>query len=126
VNRARSFGIVIALILLAMFFSISACSSTSTGPTTITVNQVKPSVQSVSIVNTGTSGNYYAILDITVRNAGADGMVIVVGHVTQGGQTTTSQMPAYLTANSKQVIRMVMPLQWGAGQATAAAEVQIP
>jgi len=124
---------VAALVLVAAaLFLASGCHGGSipanpTQPTTVEVKTVKPSVESVEVVNTGTPDKYYAILDVTVRNDGADGMVIIVGSITQGTQTPiTSEIPVYLTGNSKQVIQIVLPLKWGGGQFTAKAEVHIP
>jgi len=123
---------VAALILVAALFLASGCHGGSiaanpTQPTTVEVKTVKPSVESVEVVNTGTPDKYYAILDVTVRNDGADGMVIIVGSITQGTQTPiTSEIPVYLTSNSKQVIPIVLPLKWGGGEFTAKAEVRVP
>jgi len=125
-------NVVALIVVAAVLFLASGClegssSGNSTQPATVELTTVKPSVESVEVVNTGAQDKYYAILDITVKNEGADGMVIIVGSITQGTQTPiTSEIPVYLTSNSKQVIRIVLPLKWGGGEFTAKAEVKIP
>ena len=130
-RRVRLLSIVVFVILAAILFSALSCSGGSnTGSstsTTIEATNVKPSIDSVDVINTGTQNNYYAILDITVKNDGTDGAVILTGSVTQGTQPpVTNEMPVYLVGNSKQVIRMVLPLKWGAGEPIAKAQVRIP
>jgi hypothetical protein len=131
-SQRRLLNVVALILVAAVSFLASGChggstSANPTQPTTVEVKTVKPSVESVEVVNTGTPDKYYAILDVTVRNDGADGMAIIVGSITQGTQTpTTSEIPVYLTSNSKQVIRIVLPLKWGGGEFTAKAEVHIP
>ena len=127
--RNKSLSIVALLVLAAILFSALGCSTATSGGSTQTpaeVTKVKPSVVSVNVVNTGTQDAYYAILDITIKNDGADGMVIVLGSIMQGTQTTTSELPTYITRNSEIVVRMVLPLKWGGGEPQAKAEVRIP
>ena len=128
--RNKSLSIAALLVLAAILFSALCCGTATLGGSTQTpvveVTKVKPSVVSVNVVNTGTQDAYYAILDITIKNDGADGMVIVLGSIMQGTQTTTSELPTYITRNSEIVVRMVLPLKWGGGEPQAKAEVRIP
>jgi hypothetical protein len=130
-RRIRLLRITAFIVLAAVLFSALSCSGgsntgTSTS-TTVEVTDIKPSIESVDVINTGTQDKYYAILDITVKNDGTDGMVIITGSVTQGTQPpVTSELPVYLVGKSKQVIRMVLPLKWGAGEPVAKAAVRIP
>jgi hypothetical protein len=131
-SRVRLLKVAAFIILAAILFSATACiggstTGSSTQTTTVEVTKVKPSVEKVDVVNTGTQDKYYAILNITVKNDGTGGMVIITGSITQGTQSPiTSEMSVYLTGDSKQVIPMVLPLKWGAGEPTAKAEVRIP
>ncbi len=131
-NRVILLKVTAFIIFAAILSSATACIGGSTGDNstqtpTVEVTKVKPSVEKVDVVTTGTQDKYYAILNITVKNDGSGGTVIITGSITQGTQSpVTSEMSVYLNGNSKQVIPMVLPLKWGAGEPTAQVEVQIP
>jgi len=86
----------------------------------------KPAVVAINASTTGMFDNYYAILDITLRNDGADGMVIVVGSVTQGAEITKNELPVYIAHNANQTVTLVFPLEWKGGDWTPKVETEIP
>lgn len=86
----------------------------------------KPVVVSVNANTAGMFDDYYAILDVTVTNEGADGMLIVVGSITQGSETATNDMPMYLAHNDTQSVRMIFPLEWKGGDWTPRVQTVVP
>ncbi len=129
-SRAKVLGVIVLVILAAVLFSASGCSSrsnfASSTPTTTEIIKPKPVVEAVDASTSGMLDNYYAILDITVKNDGADGTVIVVASVTQGAQTIKNEMPLYITHNAKQMVRLVFPLKWEGGDWTPNVRVEVP
>ncbi len=129
-NRARLLNVAALIVLAAILFSALGClntgSSGGSAQPTAEVTKPKPSVESVDASTSGMLDKYYAILDITIKNDGADGEVIVVGTITQGSQTIENDLPVYITRNSKQVVRLVFPLKWKGGDWVPKVEVQIP
>jgi hypothetical protein len=80
-------------------------------------------------VNATTAGvfeNYFAILDITAKNDGADGVVIIVASITQGSDTKTSEMPVSLKKDEAQTVRLVFPLKWRGGDWTPSVTTEVP
>ncbi len=124
---ARMAGIAI---VVSVFVLLSGCLGgvglSGNSDATPGVSKPKPSVESVNAATSGMNASYYAILDIEVKNDGADGTVMLTGRVTQGGQTGSNEMPVYLARGAKQTIRLVLPLKWQGGDWTAAAEVRVP
>jgi hypothetical protein len=80
----------------------------------------------VNATTTGIEDNYYAILNITAKNQGADGIIIVVGSITQAGQTQTNEIPVYLTSGSSQIVKLVFPLKWEGGAWTPSVQTEVP
>jgi hypothetical protein len=113
----------LALVLFSASCLNGATSSEST--TTTVVIQPKPSV-TFTAGTSGTQEKFFAILDISVRNDGADGVVIVKAIVTQGGQTQQAEQSMYITRNSKQPVRMVFPLIWKGGTWTPNVTAEVP
>jgi hypothetical protein len=127
-KRVRAFNTA-ALIALAVVLSFaSGClgGKNPAQPTAPQITKPKPSVESVTAVTTGTPDNYYVILDITAKNDGADGMVIIYGSITQAGQTITNELAVYMTHNTKEVVRLVFPLKWKGGDWTPKVDAQVP
>ena len=124
---------VIMLIAIAAIMA-SACgggSSASSNPKPTAVessdiSKPNPTVLLVSATTAGVMENYYAILNITAKNEGADGIVIVVGSITQAGQTQRNEIPVYLTSGSAQTIKLVFPLKWKGGEWTPTVQTEIP
>ena len=125
-------GVIILIAIAAVM--ASACgggSSTSTNPqpTVITssdISKPNPTVLLVAATTAGIEDNYYAILNITAKNQGADGIIIIVASITQAGQTQTNEMPVYLTSGSSQTVKLVFPLKWKGGDWTPSVQTEIP
>ena len=90
------------------------------------INKPKPIVVAVDSNTAGMFDNYYAILDITIANEGADGMLIVVGSITQGIETIENEMPVYLARDTTQAVKMVFPLTWKGGSWTPSVQTMVP
>ena len=125
-------GVIILIAIAAVI--ASACgggssASTNSKPTAIASSDISKPSPTVLLVNSTTAGvleNYYAILNITAKNEGADGIVIVVASITQAGQTQRNEMPVYLTAGSAQTVKLVFPLKWKGGDWTPTVQTEIP
>ncbi len=129
--------LLITLALLPGCGLFSSSSSTSTGtPSPAIATKPKPSVVDVTASTSGQLDYYYAILDITIKNDGADGTVLVTANVTQGGVTQgnvtqgqtiqTREVPVSLAKNAKEMLRLVFPLKWKGGDWTPAVKVDLP
>ena len=124
---------VVALVAIAAILA-SACggggdSETTTPPTPIPASEIskpRPEVTGVVATTAGLFEDYYAILDITIRNKEADGVVIVMGSITQGGVTTKSSMPLYLAKGAEQTVKLVFPLKWKGGEWIPSVETEVP
>jgi len=90
------------------------------------ISKPRPTVLLVNATTAGVFENYYAILDITAKNEGADGVVIIVASITQGGETKKNEMPVFLTKDNAQTIRLVFPLKWRGGDWTPTVATEVP
>src|SRR4030043_2067678 len=99
----RLAGVVVFVAIAALL--ASACggggASTEAEPTksfaqSSQISKPKPKVMLVNATTAGVFENYFAILDITAKNEGAEGVVIIVASITQGSDTKTSEMPVSL------------------------------
>lgn len=126
-------GVVILVVLTA--FLASACgggsASTEAQPTnsftqSSQISKPKPKIVLVNATTAGVFENYFAILDITAKNDGADGVVIIVASITQGSDTKTSEMPVSLKKDEAQSIRLVFPLKWRGGEWTPSVTTEVP
>ena len=127
-SRAKPLSVVVAILVAVLFFA-SSCggsSSTTSTPTPAAAIKPEPVVEAVNAETSGMLDKYYAILDITVKNKGADGTVILVASITQGAQTLENEFPIYITHNAKQVVRLVFPLKWKGGDWTPNVRTQVP
>ncbi|HUV53431.1 MAG TPA: hypothetical protein VMW64_10230 [Dehalococcoidia bacterium] len=129
----RLAGVVIFVAIAALL--ASACggggASTEAEPTksvaqSSQISKPKPKVMLVNATTAGVFENYFAILDITAKNEGADGVIIIVGSITQGGETKRNEMPVFLTKDTAQTIRLVFPLTWRGGDWTPSVETEVP
>ena len=93
----------------------SASSDSKTSVISSQINKPKPTVVLVNATTAGVFDNYYAILNITVKNDGADGMVVVVGTVTQAAATNKAEIPVSLSSGETQTVKLVFPLKWMGG-----------
>ncbi len=125
-------GVLILIAIAAVM--ASACggggsANTNPQPTSVPASDISKPRPTVLLVNATTAGmfeNYYAILNITARNEGADGVVIVVASITQAGQTQKNEMPVYLTSGSAQTVKLVFPLKWKGGDWTPTVQTEVP
>lgn len=136
--NARTRLIKVFAVLTALLIILSGCegeaikgATTTPGETATTpkpgqVLKPKPVVLEVAACTSGMNENYYAILDITIKNEGADGTAIVRGSVTQGANTLKNELPVYLPRNTKMTVRLVFPLVWKGGDFTPNATVEVP
>ncbi|MBM3156723.1 MAG: hypothetical protein FJ004_05500 [Chloroflexi bacterium] len=129
----RFAGIIMSIMLAALL--VSACggggASTEAEPTksytqSSQISKPKPKVMVVNATTAGVFENYFAILDITAKNEGADGVVIIVGSITQGSDTKKNEMPVFLTKDEAQTIRLVFPLKWRGGEWTPSVTTEVP
>lgn len=125
-------GVVIFIAIAAVM--ASACgggssASTSPKPTAVSSSNISKPNPTVLLVNATTAGvfdSYYAILNITAKNEGADGIVIVIGSITQAGQTQKNEIPVYLTSGSAQTVKLVFPIKWKGGDWTPTVQTEVP
>jgi hypothetical protein len=123
-------GAALLIMLAALFTFLSGCFATpsSSTPTTSSTQAVKPkpSVEKVIATTSGTEGAYFATLDIRVKNEGAEGTVLVIGKVTQTGQTTQREMPVFLKEGESHELKLTFPLIWRGGDFTSNVETIVP
>jgi hypothetical protein len=121
-------GFLIMLSVVATLL-LGGCFGTTGGGTatdSTTVVKPLPAVSSVVASTTGTADAYYAILDIKVKNSGAEGTILVVASVTQGDKTVQNEMPVFLMHNETHELKMTFPLVWKGGDFTSSVHTQIP
>ncbi len=123
-------GIVLLVAIAALLASACGGSSASTEDQTTMpssqINKPQPTVVQVNATTAGVFEDYCAILDITVRNDGADGVVVVVGSITQAGETNKSEIPVSLTKGASQTVKLVFPLKWRGGDWTPNVSTEVP
>ena len=125
-------GVIILIAIAAVM--ASACggggsANTNPKPTSVPASDISkpnPTVLLVNATTAGIEGNYYTILNITAKNQGADGIIIVVGSITQAGQTQSNEIPVYLTSGSAQTVKLVFPLKWKGGEWTPSVQTEVP
>jgi hypothetical protein len=125
-------GVIILIAIAAVM--ASACgggssASTNPKPTAVASSNISKPNPTVLLVNATTAGvfdNYYAILNITAKNEGADGVVIVVATITQAGQTQRNEIPVYLSSGSAQTVKLVFPIKWKGGDWTPTVQTEVP
>jgi len=129
----RLAGVIILIAIAAVMASAcgggSSASTNNPKPTAISSSDISKPSPTVLLVNATTAGvmdNYYAILNITAKNEGADGVVIVVGSITQAGVTQQNEIPIYLTSGSAQTVKLVFPLKWKGGDWTPSVQTEVP
>ena len=121
----------ILTLLAVLIIGATSCfgsSGSNATPTTSSNEAVKPkpSVQKVVASTSGTENAYYATLDIGVKNDGAEGTILVVGSVTQGGKTSQTEMPVFLQQGQSHELKLTFPLVWKGGEFTQSVQTIIP
>lgn len=130
-------AVMVVMLALSAVVLFSACSRA--GATTVTptspppaalapaeVLKPKPQVLAVNATTSGMFDNYYAILEVTIRNDGADGMIILVGSINQANTNTKGELPLYLARNITETVSLVLPLKWRGGDWTPSAVTDVP
>jgi hypothetical protein len=129
-KRMMLAGIVFLMVIASFLASAcgggSAATEAKTSMLSSQINKPKPIVVLVNATTAGVFDNYYAILNITTKNDGADGMVVVVGTITQGGEAKTGEIPVYLSSGDIQTVKLVFPLKWMGGDWTPNVETRVP
>jgi hypothetical protein len=130
-KRSMLAGIVLLIAIASVLASAcgggaSATSDAKTSVISSQINKPKPTVVLVNATTAGVFDNYYAILNITTKNDGADGMVVVVGTVTQAGETEKAEIPVSLSSGETQTVKLVFPLKWMGGEWTPNVETRVP
>jgi hypothetical protein len=127
---SRLFGSIMAVALVGLMVFMGGCFNTgsSTGTATAITSSIKPEpvIESLTSTTSGTEGAYYAILDIKVKNNGAEGTILVIASVTQNDKTIQNEMPVYLMKGVTHELKMTFPLNWKGGEWKAEAHTQIP
>ncbi len=87
----------------------------------------KPVVEKVIVTTNGIENAYYATLDITVKNDGAEGIINVIADVTQAGKTSNNEeMPVYLKQGQSHELKLTFPLVWKGGDFTSNVQAVVP
>jgi hypothetical protein len=125
-------GLIVLIGIAAVMASACGGGSSASAnpkPTAVESSSISKPNPTVLLVNATTAGvfdNYYAILNITAKNEGADGVVIVVASITQAGQTQTNEIPVYLPSGSAQTVKLVFPIKWKGGDWTPTVQTEVP
>jgi hypothetical protein len=126
----RLFGTIMVLVLIMLMVFTGGCFNSigGNGTATAITSSVKPVpvVQSVTATTSGTEGAYYAILDIKVKNTGAEGTILVIASVTQNQKTVQNEMPVYLMNGVTHELKMTFPLVWKGGEWTSEVHTILP
>jgi hypothetical protein len=130
-KRLMLAGIVLLIAIASVLASAcgggaNASSDDKTSVISSQINKPKPIVVLVNATTAGVFDNYYAILNITAKNDGADGMVVVVGTVTQAGETEKAEIPVSLSSGETQTVKLVFPLKWMGGDWTPNVTTEVP
>lgn len=121
--------LVIASVAMSCGGGAAPAATTTTQPLQTQPPQVvkpKPVVVAVVASTTGVFDSYCAIVDSTIRNDGTEGVVVVVGNMSQGDQTTRSELPIYMARNATMTVRQVFPLKWKGGDWMPNIQVEVP
>lgn len=121
------------LALLIILSALPGCGLFSSGstnasgtPTPAAVSKPKPSIVDVAASTSGQLDYYYAILDISIKNDGSDGTVLLTASVTQAGVAKTYEVPVMLSKNAMENVRLVFPLKWKGGDWTPTVKIEVP
>ena len=125
-NKIILSGLLVALILVG---TLSGCTGQSQSTSaSVSAQAIKPQPTVVNVVATtsGTETAYYATLDITVKNKGAEGTILVQATVTQNGKSSQNQMPVFLKQNETHELKLTYPLVWMGGDFTSDVKTIVP
>lgn len=131
-HQSKLIGFTALAILVVTLFLVPGCLSGTNVPNsgsstpTPAVAKPRPVIESVNAITSGLGNNYYAILEVTLRNEGSDGTAVVSASVTQGNQTQTNEMVTNINHNTTQVLRLTFPLKWKGGDWTQTVQAIVP
>jgi hypothetical protein len=132
-KKMKGTGAYILMLLITLsllpgcgLFSSGSTSSSTGTPSPATALKPKPSIVDVTASTSGQLDYYYAILEIAIKNDGAEGTVLLTATVTQGTDVKTREVPVALSKNAREGIRLVFPLKWKGGEWTPTVKVEVP
>jgi hypothetical protein len=129
-GRSRFFSAALMVLMALSLLLAGGCLGTTggggSGTSASAVIKPDPVVESVIATTSGTENAYYAVLDIKVKNRGAEGTILVVASVTQAGKTVQDEMPVYLMKGVSHELKMTFPLIWKGGEWNSNVRTQIP
>ena len=113
-KRVWLIGAAIVIMLGILTVGMTGCFGTNNGGATATATpeaqKPKPTILPVVATTSGTANNYFAILDIKVKNEGAEGVVLVKATITQAEKSQNDEMPVYLMHNETHELKLTFPL----------------
>lgn len=131
--RIKLFSIAALTILTAILLLTSGClggsegaSSTASATPTPKVTKPEPVVESVVANSTGEADHYYCILNVTIKNSGAEGVILLKASMTQGDQTTENDMSLYMSQGEEKSVKLVFPIKWQGGDWTPHVLAEVP
>lgn len=129
-NRSKALSIGVIFLTLILLLTCAGCfNATSAAPDSSGTPQTvkpKPVVKSVNADTSRTENSYYAILEIEIKNEGAEGTVLVNASIRQAGKTISDKMAVYIQKGKTQSVRMIFPLIWEGGEWTPTVSVKVP
>lgn len=131
-NFIRFCSLLSSILILAFFiFALSSCSKTnslSSNSSAPSIAIVKPNPDIVSVVasTNGVQDAYYVTLDITIKNNGAEGTILVIASVAQAEKVEQNEMPVFIKSGQTQEIKMTFPLVWQGGNWNPSAKAFVP
>jgi hypothetical protein len=127
-NHLKISGPVLLILVMGLALLCTGCfnSGNSTANTTNAVVKPAPKVEKVVATTSGTQSAYFATLDITVHNGGAEGTILVQASITQNGKTSSNEMPVYLKQNESHELKLTFPLVWEGGEFTSTVNAITP
>jgi len=130
-QKYKIFGAAVLAIVMVLSLTASGCfsgtgSNNNDPDSRATPVKPNPKVESVIETTSGTQNAYYATLDITVKNDGAEGIFLVVASVTQNGKTSRNEWPVYLKQGKSYEMKMTFPLTWKGGKWESNVQTVVP
>ena len=130
----RATVILLVVVAVVLFSACNSGGGAEPTPTPLGISasgrleviKPKPVVLGISATTSGIFEGYYTVLNVAVRNDGADGMVILIGSISQANKTSQSELPVYLTRNATENLKIIMPLKWRGGEWTPSVVAEIP
>lgn len=121
-------SILILAFFVVTFGSCSKANSLSSNSSAPSIAVVKPNPEIISIIasTNGVQDAYCVALDITIKNNGAEGTILVVANVAQAEKVEQSEMPVFIKSGQTQEIKMTFPLVWQGGDWTPSAKALVP